>query len=123
MLSQTTKTYSLFIATETQENHDNKRLLISTLIDNGRGKQGRCTSFTMKTTTTTEDEIQIALDYALRYLPRPDRETAVNLYQTLSTSIKLPPGNAGITVEYISSIQNPATAPLKTYIRNLAPMR
>jgi hypothetical protein len=117
MIAQTTKTYSLFIATEAQQDRYNKRLLLSILIDNGRGKQGRVTSFTMNTTTTTEDEIQIALDYALKLLPVPSREEKVNLIHSFSGSVNLPSGHAGITVEYISSIQNPALQPLKNYIR------
>ncbi len=118
MIAQTTKTYNLFLATETQEDRYSKRLLVSTVFEIiGRGRQGRVTSFTMNTTTTTEDEIQIALDYALKFLPKPSREEKVNLICSFSGSVDLPPGHAGITVEYISSIQNPALQPLKNYIR------
>jgi hypothetical protein len=118
MIAQTTKTYSLFIATEAQQDRYNKRLLVSTLIDNGRGKQGRVTSFTMNTTTTTEDEIQIALDYALKLLPVPSREEKVHLLHSFSGSIDLPPGHAKVQLRYVSTVENPALQPLKNYIRH-----
>jgi hypothetical protein len=118
MIAQTTKTYSLFLATETQLDRYSKRLLVSTLIDSGRGKQGRVTSFTMNTTTTTEDEIQIALDYALKLLPVPSREEKVNLIHSFSGSIDLPPGHAKVQLRYVSTVENPALQPLKNYIRH-----
>lgn len=113
-----TKTYSLFLATETQLDRYSKRLVLSTLIDSGRGKQGRVTSFTMNTTTTTEDEIQIALDYALKLLPVPSREEKVNLLHSFSGSIQLPPGHAKVQLRYVSTVENPALQPLKNYIRH-----
>jgi hypothetical protein len=116
MIAQT-KTYNLFLATEPQSDRYSKRLLVSTLIDSGRGKQGRVTSFTMNTTTTTEDEIQIALDYVLKFLPKPSREEKVNLVHSFSGSIQLPPGHAKVQLHHVPAVENPALQPLKNYIR------
>ncbi len=119
MIAQTTKIYNLFLATEPQSDRYSKRLLVSTLFEIiGRGKQGRVTSFTMNTTTTTEDEIQIALDYALKLLPVPSREEKVHLLHSFSGSIDLPPGHAKVQLQYISTVENPALQPLKNYIRH-----
>ncbi len=119
MLVQTTKIYNLFLATEPQSDRYSKRLLVSTLFEIiGRGRQGRVTSFTMNTTTTTEDEIQIALDYVLKLLPVPSREEKVNLLHSFSSSIDLAAGHSKVNLGYVSTVQNPATQLLKNYIRH-----
>jgi hypothetical protein len=123
MITQTTKTYSLFLATETQENHDNRRLLVSTMVDNGRGRQGRCLVLPLRLDSTVADEISKAVHYVLGFAPVPNRDLEVNLIHSYSGTVDLPPGHSKVNLDYVSSVQNPATQPLKHYIRNLAPMR
>jgi hypothetical protein len=123
MLAQTTKTYNIFLATETQQNHDNRRLLLSILIDSGRGgRQGRCLVLPLRQDATLEDEVNKAINYVLGFTPAPQRDVEVNLIHSFSGSIHLPPGHAKVQLQYISTVQNPATQPLKNYSRNLAPM-
>jgi hypothetical protein len=112
-----TKAYSLFLATEVQEDRYSKRLLLSILIDNGRGRQGRCLVLPLRLDCTTADEISKAINYILEFAPVPDRDLQVNLIHSYPGSVDLPPGHSKVTLGYASAIQNPATAPLKHYIR------
>jgi hypothetical protein len=116
------KNYNIFLATSTQENHNNRRLLLSILIDNGRGRQGRCTVLPLRLDSTVADEISKAINYVLGFAPVPNRELAVNLLHSYSGSIDLPPGHSKVTLGYVSPVQNPALQPLKNFVRNLAPM-
>jgi hypothetical protein len=124
MISQTidTKTYNLFLATEAQTTHYDKRLLISTVFDAGYGKQGRCVVLPLRTDSTVEDEIQTAIHFVLRFMPVPNRDLVVNLYHGFSGSIDLPLSHTKVTASYLSPVQNPAIQPLKHFSRNLAPM-
>jgi hypothetical protein len=72
----------------------------------------------MNTTTTTEDEIQIALDYVLKFLPKPSREEKVNLIHSFSGSINLPPGHAKVQLHHVPAVENPSLQPLKNYLRH-----
>jgi hypothetical protein len=117
-----TKTYSLFLATETQENHNNRRLLVSILIDSGHSRQGRCLVLPLRLDSTVADEISKAVHYVLGFAPVPNRDLEVNLIHSYSGTVDLPTGHSKVNLDYVSSIQNPATAPLKNFIRNLAPM-
>jgi hypothetical protein len=125
MISQTidTKAYNIFLATETQENHDNRRLLVSTVFDNGRSKQGRCLVLPLRLDSTVADEISKAVHYVLSFAPVPSRELAVNLIHSYPGSVELPLSHSGVTLSYVLPVQNPALQPLQHYIRNLAPMR
>jgi hypothetical protein len=122
MLAQTTKSFNIFLATETQQNHDNRRLLVSTIVDNGRGKQGRCLVLPLRQDATLEDEVNKAVHYVLQFTPAPQRDLEVNLIHSFSGSIHLPPGHTSVNLVQVSPAQNLATQPLKNYSRNLAPM-
>jgi hypothetical protein len=111
------KNYNIFLATSTQENHNNRRLLLSILIDNGRGRQGRCTVLPLRLDSTVADEISKAINYVLGFAPVPNLELAVNLLHSYSGSIDLPPGHSKVNLGYVSPIQNPATQPLQHYVR------
>jgi hypothetical protein len=117
------KNYNIFLATETQQNHDNRRLLVSTIFDSGRGRQARCVVLPLRQDATLEDEINKAVHYVLGFTLVPNRDLEVNLIHSFSGRLTLPPGHAKVQLQYISTIQNPATQPLKNYSRNLAPMR
>jgi hypothetical protein len=116
------KNYNIFLATETQENHSNRRLLVSTLVDNGRGKDGRCTALSLRLDATLEDEINTAINYVLQFAPVPNRELVINLVHSYSGSIDLPAGHASVNLVQVSPVQNPAQQPLKNFVRNLPPM-
>jgi hypothetical protein len=124
MISQPvdTKTYNLFLATQAQATRYDKRLLLSTVFDAGHGRQGRCVAIPLRTDSSVDDEIQTAIHFVLRFMPTPNRDLVVNLYHGFSGSIDLPLSHAKVTLGYVSPIQNPATQPLKHFIRNLAPM-
>jgi hypothetical protein len=122
MLAQTTKSFNIFLATETQQNHDNRRLLVSTIFDSGRGRQARCVVLPLYQDATLEDEINKAVHYVLGFTPVPQRDLQVNLICSFSGSIDLPPGHGSVNLGYVSAVQNPATQPLKNFARNLAPM-
>ncbi len=122
MVTQSIKTYNIFLATETQENYDNRRLLLSTIVDNGRGKQGRCLVLPLRQDATLEDEVNKAINYVLGFTPAPQRDLEVNLIHNFSGSIHLPPGHTSVNLVQVSPAQNLATQPLKNYSRNLAPM-
>jgi hypothetical protein len=117
MIAQTTKTISLFLATELFADRYTRRLVVSTIHDSGRGKQGRVTVLPLRLDATLEDEINKAIHYVLGFAPVPSRDLEVNLIHSFSGSISLPPGHASVNLGYVSPIQNPATAPLKHYIR------
>ncbi len=112
-----TKTYSLFLATETQLDRYSKRLLISTVFETGHGRQGRVMALPLRLDATLEDERNKAVHYVLGFAPVPNRDLQVNLVHSFSGSVDLPPGHAKVQLQYISTVQNPATAPLKHYIR------
>ncbi len=122
MLAQTTKSFNIFLATETQQNHDNRRLLVSTIFDTGRGRQARCVVLPLRLDCTTADEMNKAINYVLGFTPVPQRDLEVNLIHSFSGSVDLPPGHAKVQLQYISTVQNPALQPLKNFARNLAPM-
>jgi hypothetical protein len=119
MISQTidTKTYNLFLATEVQTTRYDKRLLISTVFDAGHGRNSRCLVLPLRADSTVEDEIQTAIHFVLKFMPVPNRELVVNLYHGYSGSVDLPLSHSKVTLGYVSPIQNPATQPLKNYIR------
>jgi hypothetical protein len=123
MITQTTTTYNIFLATSTQENHDNRRLLVSTMFDNGRSKQGRCTVLPLRLDATLEDEINKAVHYVLGFTPVPNRDLLVSLIHSYPGSVDLPLSHSAVTATHIPLVQNPAFQPLKNFIRNLAPMR
>jgi hypothetical protein len=113
-----TKTYSLFLATETQLDRYSKRLLVSILIDSGRGgRQGRVMALPLSLDATLEDEINKSINYVLGFAPVPSRDLEVNLVHSYSGSIDLPPGHSKVNLVQVTPIQNPATQPLKQYIR------
>jgi hypothetical protein len=122
MLAQTTKSFNIFLATETQQNHDNRRLLVATIVDNGRGRQAKCVVLPLRLDCTTADEVDKAIHYALQFAPVPNRELSVNLIHSYPGTIDLPLSHSKVQVQYISTIQNPALQPLKNFARNLAPM-
>jgi hypothetical protein len=123
MLAQTTKSFNIFLATETQQNHDNRRLLLSILIDSGRGgRQGRCLVLPLYQDATLEDEMDKAINYVLGFTPVPQRDLEVNLIHNFSGSLHLPPGHTSVNLVQVSPVQNPALQPLKNFIRNLPPM-
>jgi hypothetical protein len=122
MVTQSIKTYNIFLATETQQNHDNRRLLVATLIDNGRGRQARCVVLPLRQDATLEDEINKAVHYVLGFTPVPNRELSVNFIHSYPGSVNLPLSHSKVKLQYISTVQNPALQPLKNYSRNLAPM-
>jgi hypothetical protein len=119
MISQTidTKTYNLFLATQAQTTRYDKRLIISIVFDAGHGRQGRCVALPLHVNATAEDEIQTAIHFVLRFMPTPNRDLVVNLYHGYSGSVDLPLSHSKVTLGYVSPIQNPATQPLKNYIR------
>jgi hypothetical protein len=121
MISQpvATKTYKISLATEVQATYNNKRLLISLVFHDGRK---HCTVLPLRTDCTTETEVNTAINYALPFTPRVDRETGVEIYHSYHGSIDLPYAHREVTVISIPARENPATAPLQHYIRNLAPM-
>ncbi len=117
MIAQTTKIYSLFLATETQLDRYSKRLLVSTVFDNGRGRQGRCTVLPLRLDSTVADEINTAINYVLGFAPVPNRDLEVNLIHSYSGSVDLPLSHSKVTLGYATPVQNPAHQPLKNYIR------
>jgi hypothetical protein len=122
MVAQSIKSFNIFLATETQQNHSDRRLLVSTIVDNGRGRQARCVVLPLRQDATLEDEINKAVHYVLGFTPVPQRDLEVNLIHSYPGTVDLPPGHAKVQLQYISTVQNPATQPLKNYSRNLAPM-
>jgi hypothetical protein len=118
MVTQSIKSYNIFLATETQENYDNRRLLVATLIDNGRGRQARCVVLPLRQDATLEDEINKAVHYVLGFTPVPNRELSVNFIHSYSGSVDLPLSHSKVKLQYISTVQNPALQPLKNYIRH-----
>jgi hypothetical protein len=118
MIAQTTKSYSLFLATETQENHSDRRLLLSILIDSGRGgRQGRCTILPLRQDATLEDEVNKAIHYILQFAPAPSRDLQVNLVHSYPGSVDLPLSHAKVQLHYVSTVENPAIQNLKHFIR------
>ncbi len=117
MIAQTTKTYNLFLATELQSDRYNRRLVVSTIHDSGRSKQGRVTVLPLRLDATLEDERNKAIHYALQFAPVPSRDLEVSLIHSYSGSVDLPLSHAKVQLHYVSTVQNPATAPLKHYIR------
>jgi hypothetical protein len=111
------KNYNIFLATETQESHSNRRLLVSTLFDNGRGKQGRCTVLPLRIEATSELEVNTAIHYVLQFTPVPNRDLQVNLIHSYSGTVDLPLSHAKVQLQYVAQIQNPATQNLKHFIR------
>jgi hypothetical protein len=122
MLAQTTKSFNIFLATETQQNHDNRRLLVSTIVDNGRGRQARCVVLPLRQDATLEDEINKAVHYVLGFTPVPNRELSVNLIHSYRASVSAPLSHSKVQLQYVSTVQNPALQPLKNFARNLSPM-
>jgi hypothetical protein len=122
MVPQPTKSFNIFLATETQQNHDNRRLLVSTIFDSGRGKQARCVVLPLRQDATLEDEINKAVHYVLGFTPVPNRELSVNLIHSYPGSVSAPLSHSKVKLQYISTVQNPALQPLKNFARNLAPM-
>jgi hypothetical protein len=118
MLAQTTKSFNIFLATELQSDRYTRRLVVSTIFDNGRGKQGRCTVLPLRLDATLEDERNKAVHYVLGFTPVPSREEKVNLIHSFSGSVDLPPGHSKVNLGYVSTVQNPATQLLKNYIRH-----
>jgi hypothetical protein len=112
-----TKTYSLFLATETQSDRYSKRLVVSTVFDNGRGRQGRVMALPLRLDATLEEEVSKAVHYILQFAPVPNSDLEVNLIHSYSGSVDLPPGHSKVTLGYASPVQNPAQQPLKNYIR------
>jgi hypothetical protein len=119
MLSQTidTKAYNIFLATELFADRYNRRLVVSTVFDNGKGRQGRCTLLPLRQDATLEDEMNKAIHYVLGFTPVPTREIAVNLIHSYPGSVDLPLSHATVQLHYVAQIQNPATQNLKHYIR------
>jgi hypothetical protein len=118
MIAQTTKTYNLFLATELQSDRYNRRLVVSTIHDSGRGKQGRVTVLPLRLDATLEDEINKAIHYALQFAPVPNRDLQVNFIHSYSGSVDLPLSHAKVQLRYVSTVENPALQPLKNYIRH-----
>jgi hypothetical protein len=118
MIAQTTKTYNLFLATELQSDRYNRRLVVSTIHDSGRGKQGRVTVLPLRLDATLEDEINKAIHYALQFAPVPNRDLQVNLIHSYSGSVDLPLSHAKVQLRYVSTVENLALQPLKNYIRH-----
>jgi hypothetical protein len=118
MIAQTTKTYNLFLATELQSDRYNRRLVVSTVHDSGRGKQGRVTVLPLRLDATLEDEINKAIHYALQFAPVPNRDLQVNLIHSYSGSVDLPLSHAKVQLRYVSTVENLALQPLKNYIRH-----
>jgi hypothetical protein len=117
MIIQTTRIYNLFLATELFADRYNRKLVVSTVHDSGRGKQGRCTVLPLRLDATLEDDVNKAIHYALQFAPVPNRDLQVNLIHSYSGSVDLPLSHSGVQLHYVAQIQNPATAPLKHYIR------
>jgi hypothetical protein len=117
MIAQTTKTYNLFLATELQSDRYNRRLVVSTIHDSGRSKQGRVTVLPLRLDATLEDERNKAIHYALQFAPVPNRDLQVNLVHSFSGTVDLPLSHAKVQLQYISTVENPALQPLKNYIR------
>jgi hypothetical protein len=112
-----TKTYSLFLATETQSDRYSKRLVVSTVFDNGRGRQGRVVALPLRLDTTLEEEISKAVHYILQSAPVPNSDLEVVLVHSFPGSVDLPPGHSKVNLGYAAPVQNPAHQPLKNYIR------
>jgi hypothetical protein len=117
MLAQTTKSYNIFLASEAFADRYSRKLVVSTVFDNGRGRQGRCTVLPLRIDCTSADEVDKAIHYVLGFTPVPNRELTVNLVHSFSGSVDLPPGHATVQLQYVSTVQNPATAPLRNYVR------
>jgi hypothetical protein len=117
MIAQTTKTYNLFLATELQSDRYNRRLVVSTIFDNGRGRQGRCTVLPLRLDATLEDERNKAVHYVLGFAPVPNRDLEVNLIHSYPGTIDLPLSHSKVKLQYLAQIQNPATQNLKQFIR------
>jgi hypothetical protein len=118
MLAQTTKSFNIFLATETQQNHDNRRLLVATIFDSGRGRQARCVVLPLRQDATLEDERNKAIHYTLQFAPVPNRDLQVNFIHSYSGSVDLPLSHAKVQLRYVSTVENPALQPLKNYIRH-----
>jgi hypothetical protein len=118
MLVQTTKIYNLFLATELQSDRYNRRLVVSTIHDSGRSKQGRCTVLPLRLDATLEEERNKAIHYALQFAPVPNRELSVNLIHSYPGSVNLPLSHSKVKLQYISTVENLALQPLKNYIRH-----
>jgi hypothetical protein len=118
MLAQTTKSYNIFLASEAFADRYSRKLVVATLIDDGRGRQGRCTVLPLRLDATLEDEIAKAVHYTVQFIPVPNRELSVNLIHSYPGSLAVPLSHAGMQLHYVSTVQNLALQPLRTYIRN-----
>jgi hypothetical protein len=117
MIAQTTKIYNLFLATELQSDRYNRRLVVSTIHDSGRSKQGRVTVLPLRLDATLEDDVNKAIHYALQFAPVPNRDLQVNLIHSYPGSVDLPLSHSKVKLQYLAQIQNPATQNLKQFIR------
>jgi hypothetical protein len=117
MIAQTTKTYNLFLATELFADRYNRRLVVSTVHDSGRSKQGRCTVLPLRLDATLEDDRNKAVHYALQLAPVPNRDLQVNLVHSFSGTVDLPLSHAKVQLRYVSTVENLALQPLKHFIR------
>ncbi len=117
MLAQTTKSYNIFLASELQSDRYNRRLVVSTLIDDGRGKQGRCTVLPLRLDATLEDEISKAVGYTVQLAPIPNSSLQVNLIHSYPGSLAVPLSHSKVKLHYLTQAQNPAIPNLKHYIR------
>jgi hypothetical protein len=112
-----TKTYTLFLATETQFDRYSKRLVVSTVFDNGRGRQGRVMALPLRLDATLEEEISKAVHYILQFTPVPNSDLEVNLVHSYPGSVDVPLSHAKVRLHYVSPVQNSATSALKQYLR------
>jgi hypothetical protein len=111
------KNYNIFLATELFADRYIRRLVVSTVHDSGRGKQGRCTVLPLPQDATLEDEINKAIHYVLEFAPVPNRDLQVNLIHSYSGKFTLPLSHSKVKLQYVAQIQNPATQNLKQFIR------
>ncbi len=111
--STDTKTYKIFLATETLEIHYDKKLFVCLIFDDGLRPTHLKSVLPLRLNSTVDDENQAAVDYALRYAPEPTDETKVQLLSDLRGIAT--PANSGITPVYIPSYQNPAVPLLKAF--------
>jgi hypothetical protein len=109
------KNYNIFL--ELQSDRYTRRLVVSTVHDSGRGKQGRCTVLPLRLDATLEDDVNKAINYVLGFTPVPQRDLEVNLIHSYPGRLRLPPGHAKVQLHYVAQIQNPATQNLKHFIR------
>jgi hypothetical protein len=117
MIAQTTTSFNIFLATELFTDRYTRRLVVSTVHDSGRSKQGRVTVLPLRLDATLEDERNTAINYVLGFAPVPTRELAVNLIHSYPGSVDLPLSHAKVKLQYLAQNQNPAIQNLKHYIR------